>query len=183
MIIRFYKPRPELQHFVSRIMLNRFQLDTTHPRPTIPFPPQPEHCLYFYPYNKIFSRNYANNRMGEMPHSILVGPQLSRVDLTMGHDMLVIIVGFHPGGMHRLLRIHMNEMLNSPIDSTLILGREIEGITDQIYEARDFDKMVEIIQLYLIKKAAGLKRILPIEEVLIHMLQHESLINIDQLAK
>ncbi len=45
MIIRFYKPRPELQHFVSRIMLNRLQLDTTHPRSTIPFPPQPEHCL------------------------------------------------------------------------------------------------------------------------------------------
>src|SRR6476646_7380955 len=105
MILRLYKPRLELQQFVSRIMINRFGLHPNKPKSSIPFPPQPEHRLYFYPYNKIICRNYADNSFTSMPHSILVGPQLSRVDLTMGNDMLVIMVGFQPGGMHRLLRI------------------------------------------------------------------------------
>lgn len=182
-MLRLYKPRPELQHFISRIMLNCFHLDPSHPRPTNPFPPQPEHCIYFYPYDKVMCHNYFNNDTTELPNSIIVGPQLSRVDLTMGNKMLVIMVGFQPGGLHRLLHIPMDELLGVPINSRLILGREIDEITEQLNGLDDFDKMVEIIQLYLLTKAAGLKRILPVEEVLIQMLQHKHLLTIDQLAR
>ena len=183
MIFRLYKPRLELQHFVSRIMINRFQLDSSKPRPTTPFPPQAEHSLYFYPYNKTICRNYADNSTNCMPHSILVGPQLSRVDLTMGYDMLVILVGFQPGGMHRLLRIPMNELLNIPIDSSLVLGREIEEVTEQLNAAPDVDKMVELVEQYLLKKLKGLKSMVPVEHVLIQMLQRKNLVNVDQLAQ
>jgi hypothetical protein len=147
-----------LQHFVSRIMISRFQSDSNKPRPTTPFPPQAEHCLYFYPYNRTVCRNYADNSINSTPHSILVGPQLSRVDLTMGYDMLVILVGFQPGGMHRLLRIPMNELLDMPIDSSLLLGREIEEVTEQLNAAPDVDKMLEIVEQYLLKKVNGLEK-------------------------
>lgn len=183
MIFRLLKPRPELQHFVSRIMISHFQLDPNEPRPTTTFPPQAEHCLYFYPYNRTICRNYADNSINSMPHSILVGPQLSRVDLTMGYDMLVILVGFQPGGMHRLLRIPMNELLDMPIDSSLLLGREIEEVTEQLNAAFDVDKMVEVVEQYLLKKVKGLKSMLPVEEVLIQMLRKKNLVNVDQLAK
>jgi AraC-like DNA-binding protein len=183
MILRLYKPRPELQHLVSRIMVNSFQLDATNPRPTNPFPPQPEPCLYFYPHDKVLCRNYANGSTDELPQSHLVGPQLSRVDLTMGYNMLVIMVGFQPGGMHRLLRIPMHEMRERSFDSTLILGNEIQMITEQLAEVTDSDKMIEIIELYLLRKARGLKRMIPIEEVLMRMLEQKNMVNVDQLAK
>ena len=183
MIFRLFKPRPELQHFVRRIMISRFQSDSNKPRQTTPFPPQAEHCLYFYPYNRTVSRNYADNSINSTPHSILVGPQLSRVDLTMGYDMLVILVGFQPGGMHRLLCIPMNELLDMPIDSSLLLGREIEEVTEQLNAAPDVDKMLEIVEQYLLKKVGRLKRMLPVEEVLIKMLQQKNPVNVDQLAK
>jgi len=183
MILRLFKPRPELQHFVSRIMINRFQLESTLPKPTNPFPPQPEHTLYFYPYNRVVCRHYASNSVTCMPHSILVGPQLSRVDLTMGYDMLVIMVGFQPGGMHRLLRIPMNEVMDTTIESSLVLGREIEEVTEQLNEAPDLDEMVKVIELYLLKKVKYLKSMLPVEEVLIQMLKQKNLVNVDQLAK
>jgi len=183
MNLRFYKPHPELQHFVSRIMLSSFQLDRSYPRLTSPFPPQPEHSLYFYPYDKVISRNYANGCTSETPQSILVGPQLSRVDVTLGYNMLVILVGFQPGGLHRLLRIPMNEILNIPLDARLILGSEIETITAQLAEAPSFDKMVDIIQLYLLKKVGKLKRTLPVEYVLMQMLQQNNMVTVDQLAK
>jgi AraC-like DNA-binding protein len=118
-----------------------------------------------------------------MPHSILVGPQLSRVDLTMGYDMLVILVGFQPGGMHRLLGIPMNELLDRPLDSSLLLGREIDEVTEQLNAAPDMDKMVDVVERYLLKKVKGLKGMLPVEEVLIHMLGQKKLVTVDQLAK
>ena len=183
MILRLYKPCPELRHLVSRIMVNRFQLDHTQPRQTSPFPPQPEHRLYFYPYDKVLCRHYANNSISENPHSILVGPQLSRVDLTMGYNMLVVMVGFQPGGMHRLLRIPMHEVVDKPLDSTLVLGREINDVSEKLHQCTNPDDMVEIVQGYLVKKAKQAKRLLPVEEVLMQMLPHQSLLNVDQLAK
>lgn len=183
MIFRLFKPCPELKHFVSRIMISRFQLNPTQLVPTSPFPPQPEHCLYFYPYNRVICRHYASNSTDTVPHSILVGPQLSRVDLTMGHDMLVIMVGFQPGAMHRLLRIPMTEMLNLHLDATSILGREIEEVTEQLNEAPGIDNMVLIIEQYLLKKVKCLKAALPFETVLVQMLEQKKLLNVDELAK
>lgn len=183
MIFKLVKPCPELQHFVSRIMISRFQLDPSVPKPTTPFPPQPEHCLYFYPYNRTVSRNYADNSINCTPQSILVGPQLSRVDLTMGYDMLIILVGFQPGGMHRLLRIPMNEIVDIPIDSSLLLGREIDEVTEQLNRAPDVDKMVKVVERYLIKKTKGLKTMLPVDQVLMQMLRQKNPLNVDHLAK
>jgi AraC-like DNA-binding protein len=164
-------------------MVSCFQLDSTQRKPTYPFPPQPEHCLYFYPRDKVTIHNYSNESVQKVPLSILIGPQLSRYDLTIGYNMRVIMVGFQPGGMHRLLRIPMYEIVNAPTDPTLILGREIEDVAEQLSDASDSEKMVEIVQLYLLKKAEGLKRMLPIEEVLIRMLNDQNLMNVDQLAK
>ena len=82
-MLQFYKPRPELQNFISRIMLSHFKLDSNDSVPTVPFPPQPEHCLFFYPCDKVTYYNYANGQFHELPSGILVGPQLTRVDLTM----------------------------------------------------------------------------------------------------
>ncbi|MEJ7646496.1 MAG: helix-turn-helix domain-containing protein [Chryseolinea sp.] len=176
-------PHPALQHFIKRITLIRYQLDTSRPRPVNPFPPQPENCLFFYPYDKVTCRNYADGRIEELPRSILVGPQLSRVDLTIGYNMLVIMVSFHPGAMHRLLHIPMDEMLGRPFDATLILGREIEQITERLNEETEFNAMINIIQQYLFQKTSVLKNRLPIEKVITQMIQHKNYLNVDQLAK
>jgi AraC-like DNA-binding protein len=164
-------------------MISQYQLDRSGPAPVLPFPPQPEHCLYFYPKDRVICRNYSNDRIQELPRSILVGPQLSRVDLTMGYHMLVIMVGFQPGGMHRLLRLPMEEMLDRPVDARLILGKEIETITEQLDAAPDHPTMLGIIQQYLLGKMKVLKTVLPVEQVLVNMLRNGHLLNVDQLAR
>lgn len=183
MLVRLYTPRPDLQHILSRIMLVRYQLDRTKPRPVNPFPPQPEHCLYFYPYDKVTCRYQADQSIEELPHSTFVGPQVSRVDLSMGYNMLTIIVFFHPGAMHRLLGVPMHEMMNNAFDSALFLGKEIQEITERLNEIGDFDRMIEIIECYLLKKANRLKIELPVDKVLTQLINKKSLVNIDQLAR
>jgi AraC-like DNA-binding protein len=182
-MVLHFTPDPALQHFVKRITLARYQLDQGQPRLTTPFPPQPVHCLYFYPYDKIICRNYADQKIEEQPHAMLVGPQLSRVDLTMGYNMLVIMVFFQPGGMHRLLGIPMAEMINQPFDAASILGKEINEITEQLNEVLDFNQMIAIVQNYLLYKSKKIKTSLPIEQILAKMTNQGRFSNVDHLAK
>ena len=179
-MILHYKPHPALQHFISKIMLIRYQLDTDAPRVTNPFPPQPDNCLFFYPYDSVCCHNYSKGNMEELSKSILVGPQLSRVDLSMGYNMLVIMISFQPGGMHRLLHVPMHEMLGYHFDATLLLGNEMKEINERLNNTSDYNRMIDIIQDYLLKKVKKLKASLPIEQVLMQLKQMKT---IDQLAK
>lgn len=182
-MLLLFKPCSELQQFISRIILVHYQLDKTKPKPTNPLPPQPEHCLYFYPYDPVIRHHPVHPSASELPRSIIVGPKLSRVDLTMGYNTLVIIVGFHPGGLHRLLRVPMDEMLDQSIDSRLLFGSEIESILQQINETANYKHMVQVIECFLIKKAKTIKHGLPLDHVLTQLLQFKKTVTIDQLAR
>lgn len=183
MELHYHKPCPALQQFISRVTLVQIQLEPNEPCQANPFPPQAEHCLNFYPHDKISCHNYADQSDVQLPGCTLIGPQLSRVDLSMGPKMLIISVGFLPGGMHRLLGLPMQEMLDKPFDATLFLGKEIEDVNEQLSEAKDFNKMIEIIQSYLLQKVNNLKRLLPVDLVISRMLQKRRLLSVDQLAQ
>ena len=55
--------------------------------------------------------------------------------------------------------------------------------TSRQFEAKDFVKMVEIIQSYLLRKVNNLKRLLPVDQVIAQMIQKRKLISVDQLAQ
>jgi AraC-like DNA-binding protein len=182
MFLRFYQPHPALQEIVSRIMLARYVYDPGTPLSPTPFPPQPEHCLYFYPYDKVLSHNYASGSTIQLPHTIVVGPQLARVDLTLNYNTLIIYVGFHPGGLFRLLHVPMQEIINTPIDSTVLLGKDIETVTAQLNEAKGYDTMVKIVENFLLKKKK-LKNSLPVDQVLRSVGKQVYSLQVDQLAR
>ena len=103
----YHNPFPALQDFISRITLVQFRLEPNELSQANPFHQQPEHYLYFYLHDKITSHNYADHSSIKLSASTLIGPQLSRDDLSMGSNMLIIAVGYLPGGMHRLLGVPM----------------------------------------------------------------------------
>ena len=182
-MVKIYKPQLALQQFISRIMLVRYQLDPTKPRTTNPLPPAPEHCLYFYLYDKVVRHIPAKKSTDELSHCIVVGPKLCKVDLTFGYNHLIIIVGFNPGGLHRLLGIPMHEIIDQSIDGSLLLGNEVKDIIDQLYQAANPNHIIEIIESFLLEKSKKLKYILPIDAVLVNLLQNENPTTVDQLAK
>ncbi|MCC5929165.1 MAG: AraC family transcriptional regulator [Cyclobacteriaceae bacterium] len=181
MFLRFYQPHPALQEIVSRIMLARYVFEPGTPLPATPFPPHPEQCLYFYPFDMVSSHNYATDTYNHLPQSIVVGPQLARVDLTMGYDMLIIYVGFHPGGLYRLLHVPMQEIINTPIDATLLLGNEIEMVTAQLQDAKHYDAMIRIVENYLLQKKK-LKQPLPLDQVLRTVVNQAHALHVDKMA-
>lgn len=177
-----YTPQPALQHLVSRIMFAHYVSDPGKPRPINPFPPHPEHCMYFYPIDKVVRHNDKARPTVELPHSIIVGPKLNKVDLALGYNTLVVIVCFQPGGLHRLLRISMNDILDEFIDSSLLFGGDIENVIQQIRDSASYEQMNRIVQEFLLSKAKNIRNTLPIDEVLTGINRHKELVNIDKLA-
>jgi len=183
MVIKQCNINPILKDFVSRIMLIHYQLDKSNVRPVNPFPPQPEHCLYFYPYDKVICHNFSNGLTSTLPQSIFVGPQLSLVNLSMGYNTAVVYVGFLPGGLHRLLRVPMDELCNQSFDSSLFLKGETNEISEQINSEPNYLTILQVVEDFLIKKIGGLKQVLPIDRVLAQMSSTSKLMSVDTIAR
>ncbi|MDO3627636.1 helix-turn-helix transcriptional regulator [Mucilaginibacter sp. BT774] len=182
MVVKNYIPYPGLQCFIKNIALTHYQLDKSSPVPVNPFPPQPYHTLYFYPYDKITSYSYSDGSTSKLAASSIVGPQLNRVDLQMDYNILVIIVNFKPCALYRLLKIPMHELIDTPLDAAQFLDKELETINEQLSLSKNYDEMVSLIQKYLLKKVDRLKDALPVDLALQSLEQNDRIINIDRLA-
>ncbi len=164
-------------------MLFHYRFDTPRGARVYPYPPLPEHSLIFYPNSKVTCRNYFKDDSFELPSSIFIGPQVTRVDLTMGDDLLVILVLFAPGGLHRLLGVPMHEMLGFPFDTELFLGREIQEVNEKLFETTDYYQKILIVENYLLKKARKLKPILPFDKALYGISSYSKKLSVDQISQ
>ena len=183
MICRFYHPHPLLQNLVSNIMIYTHRYDKNTVIPVNLFPAIPEHSLYFYPRDPLVVHYTENNSTLTCPPSIMIGPQVERVNLSLGYDHLVMRVGFHAGGLHRLLKLPMHQMVDCTCNSEDFWGSEIRDTTDQLREATDFDEMKAIIDQLLLRKLQKTKEVERIDTALHQLLKVGGNLSIDYLAK
>jgi AraC-like DNA-binding protein len=184
MVHRYFAPHPQLREVVNNIMINRIDFDPAQSRPVFPFPPLPEHCLFFYPFDRAEADYLATQKKEKLAASIIVGPQTDRLNLTLGHHHLVIKVGFQPGGLHRLLGVPMHELLRTEaFNATELLGSAIGQVNDHLREAASFDEMKTVVERFLLRHLHKLKERLPIDTVLPLMIREGGLVNVDALAR
>jgi AraC-like DNA-binding protein len=145
---------PHLRAAVSHIMT----VDVALPGPaysrSAPFPPTPQHSLNFYPGDTTCSRS-GHAPFEDLPASVIIGPQTAKVDLAMGTHHRFVTVAFQPGGLYRLLRLPLPELLDRPLDAADLLGREIRQVSEQLRETRQPLAMKTIVEAYLLRKLAG----------------------------
>jgi len=146
----FYVPHPALRHHISHIMVAEARFDVATSTFS-PFPPTPQHAIHFYPRDAVFSSS-AKNGVQKHPDSIIVGPQVSQVNIAMGMHHIIVSVAFMPGGMHRLLKMPMHELYDEPFDATLLLGREIAEVNEQLQEAQTAIDMKNVVERFFIRK-------------------------------
>ncbi len=180
----FYKPHPALGSLVNNIMISHIKTDTQQKKISFPFPPLPEHSIFFYPFDKPTIENLASERTYTLPGCIIVGPQTDRLNLTFGHNHLVIKIGFQPGGLYRLLGFPMQEMLfYKDLDGQDIFGQEINRVIEQLSnESGDAERIV-VIENFLFRQTLKSKKIAPIDMVIPDILKNSGMIKIDQLVK
>ena len=147
----FYPPHPALQPFVRYFMVVDGQLDGPAYGRVAPFPPTPQHCLNFYPADATRSRQ-GGQAFRALPACTIVGPQTTKVDLALGPRHRFVSVAFQPGGLFRLLRTPLHELLDTPLDGADVLGPELRDVSEQLQAATQPLALKNIVEAYLLRK-------------------------------
>ncbi len=184
MFFHLYPPAaplwPFVQHYLVAHVRTADGLPLAAPKPQ---PPTPQQCLYFYPRDEMSTYHYGQGREIRSPRSILVGPQVSRVDLNFAPDHLVVCVACKPGGLHRLLGVPVKELFDFHVDSRAVLGPAVDEVADRLAETTDYDLMVAVVESYLLRAARrALPPARPIDALLPQLLSGWTTRPIEQLA-
>lgn len=152
MVLRFQQPALPLRPFVQYYMLVHVRYDGLDPALAVkPMPPAPQQCLYFYPRDEMSTFHYGQQRLIRSPRSIVVGPQVSRVDLRFPPDHLMVCAAFWPGGLHRLLGVPVRELFDFSIESRALLGPAITDVEDRLAETTDYPTMLAVVERFLLR--------------------------------
>ena len=146
----FYPPHPALANYISHIMVVELRLDVVSNKFS-PFPPTPQHAIHFYPRDAV--KTYTSeNMVTTSPDSIIVGPQVTKVNIAVGMHHVITSVAFQPGGLFRLLGIPMHELYDQPYDATLVLGKDLREVNEKLREAITALEMKNIVEQYFLRK-------------------------------
>ncbi|MFB6454062.1 helix-turn-helix domain-containing protein [Chitinophaga sp. Hz27] len=184
MKFKTYLPHPALREFVSTIAI--YATDFTEDgglSNMYRFVPTYQRYIMFYLEDPIKVQRVYSNEFMTKSVSLTVGPLERSVMLDMGRRHLGIGVAFKPGGLFRLLNIHMTELHEQDFDTKLFLGSEIDDINDNLKEhIHDWDAMIGIIENYLLKKLHKLKPQNTVDLVMDNLVSHAGNLTIEQLA-
>ena len=179
---RFYIPHPLLQEFVQCIMLVHAEVDRDAPAVICPYPPTPQNSLFFYINDRIKVQLEGTDAYIEQPRSVIVGPQLNRVRIDVDHDHKAVRVGFHPGGLHRLLGLSLADMIDGSYDAEDVFGAEMKELNNKLQEADGFDAIKDVVEHFLLQKVKSLKQVLPFDQAMLELVRSEGSISIEKIA-
>jgi AraC-like DNA-binding protein len=147
------------------------------------FHPYPEHSLYFYPRNPLVVHYLEEQKTITCPPSIVIGPQVKRVNLSLGYDHIVLRVGFRTGGLHRLLHQPLHEVVDFTCNTEDYFGSALREVNEQLSNTADYTTMVQLVQQFLLKQLSKLKAEENIDRALTMLLKTGGNTTIDYLAK
>lgn len=181
MQVQFYTPHICLQEFINCIMVIHAKV-SDNVSSVVCYPPTPQNSLFFYINDPIKVQKEGEVDFILQPRSVVVGLQSSSVKLDVNKDHKAVRVGFHPGGMYRLLGFSMAELIDRGYDATDIFGNDIHEIDNRLQEADSFDEIKDIIELFLLNKAKTLTRALPFDRAMLELLRLNGNLSIERVA-
>ena len=181
MQVQFYTPHILLQEFINCIMVVHAELNEAEAS-VICYPPTPQNSLFFYINDQIKVQKKGETHFELQPRSVVVGLQSSSVILDVNKSHKAVRVGFHPGGMFRLLGFSMAEMIDGSYDAADIFGNEIQELNCKLQETKSFIEIKDLIEQFLLVKVKILKRALPFDKAMLELLRLNGNVPIEQIA-
>ncbi|SHM81905.1 transcriptional regulator, AraC family [Chitinophaga jiangningensis] len=180
---KVYTPHPALQEFIHNIGVYGADFTESGLSNMYRFVPSYQRYIMFYLEDPVKVQRVYSNEFVEKSVSLTVGPLEKTVWLDMGRKHLALGVAFKPGGLFRLLNVHMTELHEQDFDTQLFLGREIDEINNQLKEHKsNWDRMVFIVETWLLKKVARLKPSIAVDLVMENLIQNAGNISIEKMA-
>ena len=173
---------PALQGFVQCIMV--IDARTSFGMESAPclYPPTPQNSLFFYLEDRIRVSPGNSNRFEEQPRAVIVGPQAFAVAIDVRQHHKAVRIGFEPAGLFRLVKMPLQDWVDKSCDASLLLGREITELTEQMQEAEGLAEIALLAEGYLLRKILSLAPSIPIDYALHTLVQSQGQITVDELA-
>mgnify|MGYP003649047945 CR=1 FL=1 len=182
MEVKIYIPHPQLQDYVLGISTVKVRLPEGIEEVVTPYPPTPFQSLIFYCNHPISMGKIGEAKFTKQPHTVLIGPQFSRVNIKVHRQLHAIRVDFYPGGMYRLLGIPMNELFDEGFNAQDFFGNEMESINNQLQHTPNLEEAKCIVEFFLINQIKKLKSLLPFDAALRLLLKNNGAMPIEKTA-
>lgn len=183
MLLKDFVPAFDVQEFVQLYRIVHLQFPKNQEVPFKAYPPRPEQCLAFYPYDTETVEYKKSNKIIKNIPAVLYGQFSEVTNRNIGHEFLVFQIIFNPGALYRLTGMPSSEINNQYIDAYTVFGCDINYINEQLAAAANYDTMTVVADRFmrqLIKKQKKEKRL--IDTVCINMLYSDSSISLSKLA-
>lgn len=176
MKVSLFKPQAALFEYVESITIIScdFTVDKDISR-YYTFVPTHTRFLCFYLEDKLHVKKDMDFIIRE--RSMIIGPQTTPVTLYFGKKQKTVFVCLKPSGLFRLLGIPLHEIVDKDFDASLLMGKEINILIEQLRNSKTDELKNHLIQLYLLKQLNTLKPGLPFD-----LAMHQLVRNIGNLS-
>jgi AraC-like DNA-binding protein len=183
MIFKLIPPCPALSQYVRSYQLIHFVFTPDTPKPVKPYPPRPEQCIIFYPRDPLTIAYQTTGQKIVQPRSIISGQVITRQDLHIGNDYIVLKVIFYPGALFHVAGFPLTEITDTNLDAEAVFSQDIRLINEQLGSTGNLQAMVALVEGFLLKRIRRSKvAYSPIDEVAKVLLQHPNQFSLDYLA-
>lgn len=184
MILKDFVPAPDVQAFVQIFRIVHLEFSKEDVIPIKAYPPRPEQCLAFYPYDRETVEYVGSDKVVNHLPVVLYGQFTQVTNRMIGHQFLVFQIVFYPGALYNLTGIPSSELVNEYLDGSIFFGNQVHEVNEQLYEAKSYEMMIAIgNQFVRTLIAKSIKPILPIDWACAQMLNKTSQLSIDQIAR
>ncbi len=152
MIFKLLSPSPALSQYVRNYQLIHFVFTGTNEKPIKPYPPRPEQCLIFYPRDPLTIEYQATKRKILQPRSIISGQVVSRQNLHIGDDYIVLKVIFYPGALFHFVQLPLTAITDWNIDAETVFSKEIRLLNERLNSTDNLQTMVALVENFLLKR-------------------------------
>jgi AraC-like DNA-binding protein len=184
LLLKDFIPAPDVRDFVQLFRIVHFQFEKEQPLPFKAYPPRPEQCLAFYPFDTE-AVEYANNGMQVKDLPIVLYGQFCQVtNRTIGRNFLVLQIVFTPGALYRLTGIPSHELCNCYVDAEIYFSSHIRFVNEQLAAAANYTAMLEIVTNFvrsLVKQPKKSKLLL--DDACLQLLYNRPLLTVRDIAR
>lgn len=183
MLLKDYIPAPDVREFIQLYRIVHLPFQKCMDIPVKAYPPRPEQCLAFYPFDKetVIYQN-SGKTINNIP-VVLYGQFTEVTNRIIGHNFLVFQIIFKPGALYRLKGIPSSEITNQYIDAETVFTTALRDVNEKLFYAPDYLNMTEIADNFIRNLISKHKKShLLIDEACMQLLKSNSKITLKQLS-
>lgn len=184
MLLKDFIPAPDVQEFVQLYRIVHLRFAKGQSVPPKAYPPRPEHCLAFYPYDTETVQYAQSGKLIRHLPVVLYGQFTEVTHRMIGSEFLVFQIIFYPGALYRLTGMPSFELSNQYIDAEAVFSSTLRLVNEQLFHAADYPAMLLVANEFvrqLIRKQ--IKPRLLTDNAWHLLLQGKSHFSLNQLAR